>query len=104
MCLSLDFYIVCSLRLVQVHLYAEFVLIICSEQIYFHRLHGIHPKPIGIFGSRQEVVEMLLRFNAISELLADCLLNDNDNNYLQPGIHGMLTCPNVLFLSVHFEF
>lgn len=44
-----------------------------------------------MFGSRQEVLDTLIGFSAISEAMSEALLSeDNENLSLLPGIHAIL--------------
>ncbi len=64
---------------------------LCKE-IYFDKLKKLDVQSIGLFGSRREVLTMLLKYNAISQPLYDVLKNDIEHRYLQPGIHAILPC------------
>ena len=61
-----------------------------SKSINFTKLEELGVQPIGLFGSRQEVLDMLLKFGAISNAMAVALGKDVDHELLQPGIHAVL--------------
>eukprot|EP01083_Nonionella_stella_P146989 463037_1 len=62
---------------------------LCKE-IYFEKLKGLKLSPIGLFGSKHEILNMLQQYEAISKTLFDALTNDDKYDYLQPGIHAIL--------------
>eukprot|EP01083_Nonionella_stella_P225640 801980_1 len=62
---------------------------LCRE-IYFEKLKPLKVSAIGLFGSRKEVLCMLMKYKSISKALYDKLIDDETNDVLSPGIHGIL--------------
>eukprot|EP01083_Nonionella_stella_P225648 801993_1 len=61
----------------------------CSE-IYFEKLTPLKVSAIGLFGSREEILCMLMKYKSISKALYDKLIDDETNAVLSPGIHGIV--------------
>jgi len=60
----------------------------CND-IYFDKLKRLKVRTIGVFGSRQEVLDTLTEFAAISEAMYGALQSEHEETVsLQPGIHG----------------
>eukprot|EP01084_Bolivina_argentea_P136696 240736_1 len=62
---------------------------LCKD-IYFDKLEPLEVSSIGLFGSREEVLNMLIKYNTISKTLYDTLIKDETNEYIQSGIHALL--------------
>eukprot|EP01083_Nonionella_stella_P119978 359054_1 len=62
---------------------------LCRE-IYFEKLIPLKVSAIGLFGSRKEVLCMLMKYKSISKALYDKLIDDETNAVLSPGIHGIV--------------
>ena len=61
-----------------------------SKEIYFEKLSAMNVRVIGLFGSRQEILNMLTNFRAISPAICNLLRSDVRNMYIDPGIHVIL--------------
>ena len=61
-----------------------------SKEIHFEKLQKLKIKRVGVFGSRQEVLDTLFGFSAISTAIVDALKSDDEDDYLLPGIHAIL--------------
>ena len=61
---------------------------LCKD-VYFEKLKSLNIASIGLFGSRQEVLNMLDKFNSISKLLHEKLM-DKECDDLSAGIHAIL--------------
>ena len=67
-----------------------FVLMI-SDTIYFEKLKDLKVKSIGVFGTREEVLDTLYALSGISKSIFNALKSDDSNNgWLKPGIHAVL--------------
>ena len=60
------------------------------KEIYFDKLKSLKLSSIGLFGSRQEVLSMLKKYDSISTSLYNKLIRDEENITLAPGIHAIL--------------
>ena len=61
---------------------------LCKD-IYFEKLKLLNVAPIGLFGSREEVLTMLTNFNSISNTLYNKLI-DKECQDISAGIHAIL--------------
>lgn len=73
------------------YVHLDITLAINSNYIDFEKLRNLKIKSIGIFGSREEVLDILLGFSAISTAMVNTLKSDgDDNSWLSCGIHTIL--------------
>ena len=61
-----------------------------SKHIEFEKLKRLKIESIGVFGSREEVLDILIGFDAISKPMSDALREDESHYILQPGLHCIL--------------
>ena len=62
-----------------------------SNEMYFEKLKDLKIKSIGVLGTREEVVDTLHGFGAISKSIFNALKSDDSNSgSLSPGIHAIL--------------
>ena len=62
-----------------------------SNETYFEKLKDLKIKSIGVLGTREEVVDTLHGFAAISKSIFNALKSDDSNSGpLSPGIHAIL--------------